>query len=363
MVPAVRVTRDTLRNDIRLVAEFQPYQEIDVMAKVAGYVSKLNVDMGSRVQSGAVLAVLEVPEMLDDLTRNRASIQRASADVERARDELRRTQATQEMAKLNFDRLSNVLKTKPGLIAQQEIDTARTRLLEADAQVSAAKSSLNAMEQAVEVNRAEQSRSQTLLNYTRVVAPFSGVVTKRYATVGAMIQAGTSSATSVMPVVRIAQDSPLRLSLPVPESAVPLIRTGFPVTIEIPTLKRRLEAKVSRFSSQLQLSTRTMMAEVDVMNPDFVIKPGMFAEVTFHLFEKPDVLSAPLGAFDGLGKDRTVMRIASSGLVETVKVAAGLETAEKLEILGGLQEGDLLVASGRSRLRAGERVSPKLEAR
>lgn len=359
VVSSVTVSRQTLHNDLKIVAEFQPYQEIDVMAKVAGYVNQLNVDMGSRVKAGAVLAVLEVPEMMDDLRRSKATIQRASADVERARDDIRRTEATLDMAKLSYERLGSVSKTKPGLIAQQEIDAARTRLLEAEAQVAAAKSTLASMQQSVEVNRAEQARTETVMNFAKVVAPFPGVITKRYATVGAMIQAGTSSATSVMPVVRMAEDQRLRLALPVPESAVPLIRVGFPVEVRVPTLGKSIGASVSRFAGQLQLTTRTMTAEVDVLNAGLEIKPGMFAEVTFPLATVKDVLSLPLGALDGTGIERSALRVGGQGILEAVKVQVGLETAERVQVMSGLDEGDVVVASGRARLKAGDRVSAK----
>src|SRR5262249_4238658 len=157
------------------------------------------VDVGDRVKQGDLLAILEVPEMADDLRRASANVDRAEADVARAKDELQRAQSAHEIAHLSFERLSGVAKQKPGLIAQQEIDHARSKDLLAEAQVSAAKSGLTAATQQVHVNGADVQKVKTLIDYTRVTAPFTGVITKRFADLGSMIQAGTASQTQAMP--------------------------------------------------------------------------------------------------------------------------------------------------------------------
>lgn len=359
VVAAVKVSRQPMDSSIHLVAEFRPYREIDVMAKVSGYLSKINVDMGDRVSTGQVLATLEIPEMADDQSRARATVDRSTAEVARARQEVHRAESASQMAQLNYDRLNNVSKARPGLLAQQELDTAKARSLEAAAQLAGAKSAVEATEQGVKVFRAEESRVNTLLNYTRVVAPFAGVITRRYAEVGSMVQAGTSSQNNVLPVVRLAQDNPLRLELPIPESAVPYVKVGFPVTVHIPTLSRDISARIDRFSSQLQTSTRTMSAQLDVPNPGYAIKPGMFAEVNFRFESAASALVAPIMALDGAGETRQAIRIVN-GVLSPVSVKVGPESAEFVTILSGLAEGDLLVLSGRAQLRAGATVTPKL---
>lgn len=360
VVAAVRATRQTVERTLRLVAEFRPYREIDLMAKVSGYVKQITVDMGDRVSTGQVLATLEIPEMGDDLARASATLRRSDAEVARARQEVKRAESASQLAQLNADRLTNVAKLRPGLLAQQEIDAAKARALEAGAQLSGAGSALAAAEQGVQVFRAEESRVNTLFNYTRVTAPFAGVISRRYAEVGSMVQAGTSSQTNVLPIVRLAQDSVLRLELPIPESAVALVKVGFPVQIAIPTLGREITAKINRYSSQLQISTRTMMAQVDVDNPGFAIKPGMFAEVTIRLESTPNAIVIPLMALDGTGEKRQAMRITKDGVLKTETLRIGSETSEAAETLGGVEEGDLFVLSGRAQLKAGSIVTPHL---
>lgn len=360
VVAVVPASRQTLDNTVTLVAEFRPYREIDIMAKVSGYVKSISVDLGDRVQTGQALATLEIPEMADDLNRAVASINRSTAETQRAREDIRRAESAFQMAQLNFDRLSNVAKARPGLVAQQEIDNARARALEASAQVAAARSGLVAAEEAVRVNRADESRVKTMFAYTKVTAPFPGVVVRRYAEIGAMVQAGTSSQTSVLPIVRLAQDNLLRLQLPIPESNVPRVKVGFPVTVRIPTLDLSVPGKIARFSGQLMLSTRTMLAEVDVPNNDLKIKPGMFAEVVFSFESKENALTVPLLALDGSGDARKAMVVNKSGVIEVRNIATGIETSEVAEIVAGAVEGEQFIVGGRTQLQPGMKVTPRL---
>ena len=278
------------------------------MAKVAGYVKRINVDIGDRVRQGQLLAVLEVPEMADDLTRAEAAIQRHTADVARARDELRRAQSAHEMAHLSYTRLAAVLESKPGLVAQQEIDDAHSRDLVAEAQVSAAQSALTASQQQVKESQADQGRLKTMFNYTMVTAPFSGVITKRYADTGSMIQAGTASQTQAMPLVRLSENALLRLILPVPESFVPHVRNGESVEVNVPSLGRTFAGKVARFADKVQTDTRTMPTEIDVQNPQLVLVPGMYAEVHLTIDERKDTLAVPVTAVSSADGRATVVR-------------------------------------------------------
>jgi RND family efflux transporter MFP subunit len=360
-VAVAKVATADLSHDLVLTAEFKPYQEIDVMAKVAGYVKEIRVDIGDRVTEGELLATLEVPEMADDLRRDSASVARAEADVRRAQDEQTRAQSAHEIAHLSLQRLSAVNEKRPGLIAQQEIDDARSRDLVTEAQISAAKSAVAAAQQQVDVNKAEVAKIHTLMDYTRVTAPFTGVVTMRYADTGSMIQAGTASQTQAKPLVRLSQNSKLRLILPVPESAVPTVHTGQKVEVRVPTLNRTFPGTVIRFADKLQLATRTMDTEVDVENPNLVIVPGMYAEVNLTLQERARVLALPVSAVDaeGDGGKGHVFFVTPNGRVEQRSVALGLETANRVEVRSGLNEGDMVVLTGRTSLQPGQEVRPK----
>jgi RND family efflux transporter MFP subunit len=361
-VAVAKAAMEDISRGIVLTAEFRPFQEIDVMAKVAGYVKKINVDVGDRVQEGQLLAVIEVPEMADDQARTQSMLNRSQAELARSKDELQRAESSYTIAHLSYTRLAEVAKQKTGLIAQQEIDDASSKDLVAQAQVSAAKSSVSAAEQQVQVSSAELQKVKTLLDYTHVTAPFAGLVTKRYADTGSMIQAGISSSTQVMPLIRLSQNSLLRLILPVPESAVPTVHVGQEVSVHVPTLGRSFPGRVARFAEKVSSTTRTMDTEVDVPNPNLVLIPGMYAQASLTLDNRKNVLTIPIQAVD-FGSDETsgqVVVVTTENRIEIRKAQFGLQTETKVEVRSGLSEGDMVVTSNRSNLRSGQEVRPKL---
>ena len=368
-VAVAKAVRQNLARNLVLTAEFEPFQEVDVMAKVAGYVKNIYVDVGDRVQQGQLLAVLEVPEMKDDVTKAMAAVEQSQAEVARAQDEIRRAESAHHTSHLNYERLAGVNKDRPGLVAQQEIDDAQGKDLVAEAQIAAAKSELAAAQQRVAVNRADLQRWNTLTEYTRVTAPFTGVVTKRYADTGSMIQAGTASQTQAMPLVRLSENRLLRLVLPVPESAVPRVRVGENVEVQVPTLNRSFPGKVARFADKIALATRTMETEVDVQNPGRVLIPGMYAKVALTTEQRDNTLTVPVTAVDLQTGDTSaadhaasVMVVNSQREIEVRHVTLGMETANDIEVTAGLRPGDLVVIGNRARLQSGERVNPKLTA-
>lgn len=364
-VAAAKARVQDLSRNIVLTAEFIPFQEVEVMAKVAGYVKQMFVDAGDHVRQGQVLATIEVPEMQDDIARAQATIDQAEAEVAGFRDDIQRAKSAHEIAHLSYERLAAVVKERPGLVAQQEIDDAHSRDLVAEAQLAAAKSHLGAALQKVSVTRSELARVKTMLAYTKVTAPFSGVITKRYANTGSMIQAGTASQTQAMPLVRLSQNNLLRLILPVPESVVSLVHVGQGLTVRVPTLNRTFPGKVARFSDRLQLATRTMDTEVDVPNPNFTLVPGMFAEVNFTTETRNHALTVPITAVDlssgaeSTGKVMLVAGAGSEGRLESRDVSLGIQTADSFEVRSGLREGDIVVVGNRAGLRPGQRVRPK----
>src|SRR5262249_28283701 len=134
-IPTVAVAKasvEDISHKVVLTAEFKPYQEVEVMAKVAGYVKWINVDVGDRVQEGQLLALIEIPEMADDQARAQSQLNRDNAELSRARDELKRAESAYTVAHLSYTRLSQVAKERPGLIAQQEIDDAQSKDLVAE---------------------------------------------------------------------------------------------------------------------------------------------------------------------------------------------------------------------------------------
>ena len=370
-VAVAKADRSDLSHVLVLTAEFAPFQEVDLMAKVAGYVKQINVDIGDRVKQGQLLAVLEIPEMADEVTKAAASVQRSQAQVTQAEDEVKRAESARQIAHLSYDRLASVMKGRPGLVAQQEVDDAQSKDVSAEAQVQAVKSGLAAAVQQVSVSQADLAKYRTLQDYTRVTAPFSGVITKRFANTGSMIQAGTASQTQAMPIVRLSENTLLRLILPVPESAVPTIHVGQQVDVRVPTLNRTFPGKVARSTNNVQLSTRTMDTEVDVPNPSLTLVPGMYAEVNLTLDRSNDAVAVPVSAVDMDSSGSTDGAAATTGKVMVVTaenrlqrrdIKIGMETANRIEVRSGLHEGELVVIGNRAGLQPGTLVRPKVTA-
>jgi RND family efflux transporter MFP subunit len=360
LVPVAVAARADLVSDVTLTAEFEPFQQVDLMAKVAGYVRSIKVDAGDRVRAGQVLATLEIPEMEDDLARAAAAIGQAEAEIATASDELHRAEAVHELAHLSYTRIADVLKREPGLVPQQEVDEARARDVIAEAQVAAAKSGLRTAEQKSRVAHADQTRVETLHNYTTITAPFDGVVTRRYANAGSMIQAGTASQTQAMPIVQLSENNLLRLILPVPESAVTRVHVGETVEVRVSSLGRTFQGRVARFSDDIRQSTRTMDTEVDVPNAALTLIPGMYAEVNLRIDERHGALAVPLDAVDRGASSTRAFTVSPSGALHIVPVTLGLEDDRLVEVRSGLRDGDVVVVGRRAGLQEGQQVQTKL---
>ena len=345
MVAAAHAERGNLSKTIRLTAEFRAYQEVDLHAKVAGFVQSIPVDIGDIVKLGGTIATLEIPELQEDLKKAQAGVDAASEAVKEA-------DANYQGIHLDFSRLQQVSKEHPKLVAAQELDNARAKDQSAAAALANAK-------QRVGEAQAEQKRQSAMVDYSKLTAPFDGVVTKRYADVGALIQAGTSSSAQGSAIVRFAQEDVLRVMFPVPESAVAAVKDGVSVKIDVSGLNRTLEGSVTRFARQLNPETRTMETEVDIHNDDLSITPGMFGWATLTLEEHQDVLSVPVEAI-AAGENPSVYMIDKDDKIQDRPVKLGMETPNRIEITSGLQVGDLVFIGNRSQVHVGGTVRPKV---
>jgi RND family efflux transporter MFP subunit len=359
-VSVVMIGRGDLSQTLTLAAEFRPFQEIEVHAKVAGYVKSIQVDVGDRVQAGALLAVLEIPELENDIVTDEASVRRSQEEVNRARADLTRAESAHDVAHLGSTRLAAVMQQRPNLVAQQDIDEAQGRDRVAEAQVATAKAAIAAAQEQLAVARAGQNKTKTLFAYARIIAPFAGVITHRYADTGAMIQAGTSSQSQAMPLVRLSQNSLLRLIIQVPESAVARIHLGAPVDVKVQAVGRDFQGKVARFSDKLNLDTRTMETEVDVPNPTLELVPGMYAYASIGTEQARDVVLAPVQAIDRKDDKATALVVRGDGHIESRALTIGLESPDRVEIRSGLNPGDRVVIGSRAQLKAGSLVTPRV---
>ena len=329
------VIRTDLFNQVTYPAEFRPYQEVELHAKVSGYVKDFgeqNTDFGDLVKSNQVLANLEVPELLDQIHNAIAVEQKAEADY--------------RAVHTNYTRLFNVHKTRPEVVAQADVDTAEGKDGMAFAAIQAAK--------------ADVDRLNTLWSYTKILAPFDGVVTARYVDQGALIQMGTASETQSLPVFRVSDNYHLRLDLWPSVEYVKDIHLGDTIEVKVDSLgMKSFQGTIKRFSRKVTLTTRTMMTELEVLNPTLEIVPGMYATVILKLEKRPHVLSIPTQAVSGEAKS-TVYVVNANHEIEERAVTLGLETPDRWEVTSGLGEGDLVMIGSRTKVQPGQTVTPKL---
>jgi RND family efflux transporter MFP subunit len=359
--PVVKVARGNIADSLEIASEFQPFQEVDVYAKVSGYIQKLYVDYGTHVKQGQILAVLEIPELQQQLQQDQAAIRRSDQELARAREDLNRAQSAYTVAHLTYTRLADVQKSRPELISQQEIDVAKGKDLEADADVSAQRAALAGAEQALLVAKAALGKDQAMFDYARMTAPFDGVITQIYAYTGALLPAGTSSNKGDSALCRLSQNSLLRLVIPVPERAVSNIQIGQSVAVAVSGMNRTFDGKIIRFSDQIDTNTRTMHTEVDVPNPKYELVPGMYASVKIPLHASAKVLTVPVQAFQAGSEGKGAVLVVGPGnKIERREVAVGLQSATDVEITSGLQENETVIFGSLGQYRPGQIVAPKL---
>ena len=322
------VTRDDLSKQVTIAAEFRPYLEVALPAKVTGYVSNMNVDFGDTVKSGQLLATIEVPELQAELDNAQAAEQKAQADYTNAN--------------LIYFRLQSVNHDHPNLVAQQDLDTAQANELATAATIAAAKANVE--------------KYQTMVGYTQITAPFDGVITHRYADPGTLIEAQGK------PLVRVSDNYRLRLDFPVTVDYAKDVKLGDPVVVRVDSLNgKALTGKIARFTHEVDDSTRTMITEIEVPNPDLELIPGMYASVVLNVEKHLQALAVPIEAVSS-GKSPIVYVVNHDHLIEERPVQLGLETPDKYEVLSGLQEGDQVVIGNRSGFQAGQKVEPKMIA-
>jgi membrane fusion protein (multidrug efflux system) len=339
-VDVVHPRQGEIARSIDLPGDVVGFYEAALHSKVTGYLKSISVDKGDSVKKGEVLAEIEVPELQSNLMRSQASL---------------------EIERITYDRLKKVQQSDPRLIAQQDVDMAYAKYREAQAAVATL---------------------QTMFAYTKIIAPFDGVITGRFADPGALIRAGggdigideTSGLISPGategagghregggPLLTLAEMDKLRIYIYVPEASYPFIRIGTPASLSFEEFPdRKFKGTVARYASSLDLATRTMLTEVDIDNPQRLIYPRSYAHVTIELVRHLDALSIPASAVQGAGDSAHVM-VAKEGRLVDVPVKTGINNGAYLEITSGLSVRSLVVATYSNTLTPGQQVDCRIE--
>jgi RND family efflux transporter MFP subunit len=294
-----------------LPAQVLPDQQATLYAKVSGYLQAINVDKGDRVRAGAVLAHIEVPELLASRAKQQAELRTAEAE---------------------YGRLQESLQRAPDLVVPQMVDQARGRL---------------------EIARASLEQSETMLRYGTLTAPFSGVITQRYVDPGALIQAGTSSGAAI---VTLMDFSKVRLQVAVPELEASRVAVGQPVSVSTENLPgTQFEGKVARFTYALDAASRTMLAEVSLENPQLTLRPGMLVTAKLGI-ERRD--NAAIVSSEALIMEKTNAFVYAIADGKAVKhpIKIGFNDGKNVEVLEGVTPTDAIILVGKLSMADGQPV-------
>jgi multidrug efflux pump subunit AcrA (membrane-fusion protein) len=335
-VSVIRPQRADMVEMIELPGDVVGFYEASLHAKVTGYLKSIGVDKGDTVKAGQVLAEIEVPELHSNLNQAEASL---------------------TIARVTYERLKRVQQSDARLVSQEDVDIAGAKYEEAKAGAEAL---------------------ATMVGYTKVIAPFDGVITGRFADPGALIRAGGGDIgvgeTSALiapaategagghrndngPILTLADIDYLRVYVYVPEGSYPFIKRGTPATLRFDEFPGRIFAgTVARYATALDLATRTMLTEVDIRNPNHVLYPRSYAHVTLDLVNHPDALRLPVAAVNGIGKAAHVL-VVEQGRLHEAPVLTGINNGNYVEITSGLSENTLVVSTYSGALKSGQKVN------
>lgn len=345
VVAVTSVTGGSMERVVRIQGELLPWREIELHAKVSGYLKQVLVEVGQRVHAGEILAELEMPE-------TQAERKRAAAIVRRQEEAVRKAAAAHSEARLRYDRLRVIHTEDSRLVAGQELDAARLNELSEAANVALEESQL-------EVEKAELARLDAFLGYSSIRAPFDGVVTRCHVDEGALVQAGTASSTQARPLFRLSQVQKIRLVFPVSLSHAGYVRVGGHLTVGLDDGSEEISCVVSRSARRLDHATRTMHVEADLDNQNYRLLPGMFVEVAMQLEARDNAVMVPVEAVLRKGGSR-VFVVNESMEVESRTVKIGMETPLNVEILEGLRVGEKVMLGGWGQVVPGQKVRPKM---
>jgi RND family efflux transporter MFP subunit len=335
------VVSKSLAKTTVIPGELKPFQAVEIHAKVTGFVENIEVDRGSAVKSGDILATMSAPEL---------EAQRAEAQAKLATGEAQRVEAAAKLAaaESTFQRLQQAAKT-PGVVAGNDV-------VLAEKAVDAERARVESVERTVNAYEAALRSVEEMQRYLRVTAPFDGVVTERYAHAGTL--AGPKGEGGG-PLFRVEQTRRLRLLAPVPEAYIQSIARGRKVSFTVPAYPgETFSGTVARPANAVDPETRTMPVELDVANPAGKLAPGMYAEIAWPVRRGSDSLFVPPSAIKSTTERIFVIRV-RGGKADWVDIRRGMTEGNLVEVFGELQAGDQLVLRATDEIRPGTPVQPR----
>jgi RND family efflux transporter MFP subunit len=393
-VVAAKPKRKAMRLQTTQPARIEAFEETPLYAKLAGYVEEVCVDIGDRVTKGQTLVKLAIPELHDELRQKTAIVEQTAAEVGQARAGVAAAQADVatrksqmaeadagtmraegelERAKAELDRIKKLAEggsvteklvdetrnvfqaaTASRVEAAAKIQTAQAAHIQAQALVEKARADVVAAEARHAVAKSDQGRSETMLQYSEIKAPYDGVITARFVDTQHFVQPGMGPATR--PLLVIARTDKMRVFVDVPELEAPLIDQGDRAVLRVQALgKHEFNATVARHSWSLSADNRSLRAEIDLLNPEGILRPGMYATAAIALEDRPEALVLPITAVLN-DQDDPICMCVEAGVIRPHKVQLGLRNGSEVEVIAGVTADDTVVMARADSLFEGQRV-------
>jgi RND family efflux transporter MFP subunit len=350
-VTVVAVERSAASGSLILPANIEAVTEAPVLARASGYIKRRYVDIGDRVKAGQLLAEIEAPELGQQVDQAKAALEQTRAALEQSKANLQQSQAQAQLAKVTADRWKN-LQSK-GVVSKQENDTYQSQSVAAQANVVALEKAVASSQSNIVAAQANLARLSQLQDYTSVHAPFAGVITVRNVDVGALV----SEASTLL--FRIAQTDRLRTYVNVPQSDADSVRVGQTARLLIADLAgHQFTGTVTRTANSLDPATRTLLTEVQVLNSNGLLMPGMYAQVDLTTPRKNPPLLIPGDTLVVRSNGPQVGVVGDDHVVHFQLLQLGRDFGDKIEVLSGLQAGQQIVVNPGDTVQEGAKVNP-----
>jgi RND family efflux transporter MFP subunit len=341
-VEVVRPRRVTVAQHLQTNATLAAFEEADLFAKISGYLSDVRVDIGDHVKAGQVLAVISTPEMEKELAEDKAQLESKQGSRESARRQLAHYEANVKLQNALLKRREE-LGAAGHFFSDRALDEVRANAEIAKADLSVAEANVALAADQVDVAAATVEKITTLLAYAQIVAPFDGVVARRLVNRGDLVQAATATRTT--PLFTVQRIDTIRVFCDVPEDDVPHMHIADPATVKPSGFGgKTFVGKVARFSFRLDPETRNMRTEIDLPNSDERLYPGMYAEVSLELDQRPDALTVPAIAV-GSDNDGSFVYTITDNRITRLAIKLGVADNGRIEVTAGLSEETPVVAT------------------
>jgi len=349
-VNVAEVRRSSAQTSLVLPGSIEAVTEAPVLARASGYIVKRLVDIGDRVGAGQVLAEIEAPEIDQQIRQAKAQVDQSAAAIQQAQANLVQGQANLQLAEVTKNRWQKLFDK--GVVSRQENDTYQAQWAAQQANVDALTKAVAAARSNLGAAEANLARLNDLQSYQTVRAPFAGVITLRNVDVGALVTDGNTL------LYRIAQTDRLRTYLNVPQADADSVRPGQTAALVIPDLAgRRFTGIVTRTANALDPSSRTLLVEVQAPSAG-VLLPGMYAQVDLAVPRKEPPLVIPGDTLVVRDNVTQAAVVAGDGTVHFQRIQLGRDLGDRLEVLSGLEPGQLLAVNPSDSVREGVKVKP-----